>query len=136
LWCPGTPDFDLSKAQHFAMPTGNAWASLVRLEAKTKVEMFLPWSFQRVVSCNTIPLILLCSWKCQRATLRSNFFFLILFITYFPQLHFQCYPKSPPYPSHPLPYTPIPLFLALAFPCTRAYKVCVSNGPLFPVMAY
>jgi hypothetical protein len=26
-------------------------------------------------------------------------------------------------------------FLALVFPCTGAYKVCVSNGPLFPVMA-
>jgi hypothetical protein len=25
--------------------------------------------------------------------------------------------------------------LALAFPCTRAYKVCKSNGPLFAVMA-
>jgi hypothetical protein len=25
--------------------------------------------------------------------------------------------------------------LALVFPCTGAYKVCVSNGPLFPVMA-
>jgi hypothetical protein len=62
------------------------------------------------------------------------FFFIYLFITYFPQLHFQCYPKSPPYPP-PLPYLPIPIFLALAFPCTGAYKVCVSNGPLFPVMA-
>jgi hypothetical protein len=26
-------------------------------------------------------------------------------------------------------------FLALAFPCTGAYKVCKSNGPLFAVMA-
>jgi hypothetical protein len=25
--------------------------------------------------------------------------------------------------------------LALVFPCTGAYKVCLSNGPLFPVMA-
>jgi hypothetical protein len=25
-------------------------------------------------------------------------FFKNIFITYFPQLHFQCYPKSPPYP--------------------------------------
>ena len=56
------------------------------------------------------------------------------FITYFPQLHFQCYPKSPPYP----PPNPLPInspFLALAFPCTGAYKVCKSKGPLFPVMA-
>jgi hypothetical protein len=60
-----------------------------------------------------------------RHFLFSFFFFLI---RYFPHLHFQCYPKSPPYPppSH---------FLALGFPCTGAYKVCKSNGPLFPVMA-
>jgi hypothetical protein len=44
-------------------------------------------------------------------------------------------PKVP----HTLPSTPLPThshFLALAFPCTGAYKVCLSNGPLFPVMAY
>jgi hypothetical protein len=41
-------------------------------------------------------------------------------------------PKVP----HTLPPTPLPThFLALAFPCTRAYEVCKSNGPLFPVMA-
>jgi hypothetical protein len=59
--------------------------------------------------------------------------FVCLFIRYFPQLHFQCYPKSTPYPPTPLPTNSH--FLALAFPCTEAYKVCVSNGPLFPVMA-
>jgi hypothetical protein len=26
-------------------------------------------------------------------------------------------------------------FLALAFPCTGAYKVCNTKGPLFPMMA-
>jgi hypothetical protein len=25
--------------------------------------------------------------------------------------------------------------LALAFPCTGAYKVCNTKGPLFPMMA-
>jgi hypothetical protein len=43
-------------------------------------------------------------------------------------------PKVP----HTLPPTPLPThshFLALAFPCTGAYKVCKSNRPLFPVMA-
>ena len=44
-------------------------------------------------------------------------------------------------PEVPDTLLPTPLlthshFLALAFPCTGAYKVCVSNGPLFPVMAY
>jgi hypothetical protein len=32
-------------------------------------------------------------------------------------------------PTHPLP------LLALAFPCTGAYKVCNTNGPLFSMMA-
>jgi hypothetical protein len=41
----------------------------------------------------------------------------------------------------PIPYaSPAPLpthshFLALVFPSTRAYKVCKTKGPLFPVMA-
>jgi hypothetical protein len=56
-------------------------------------------------------------------------FFFNFFIRYFPHLHFQYYPKSPQYtPTHSH-------FLALAFPCTGAYIVCKSNGPLFPVMA-
>ena len=61
--------------------------------------------------------------------------FFSIFIRYLAHLHFQCYTKSPPYPPTP---TPLPIhspLLALAFPCTGAYKVCVSNGPLFPVMA-
>jgi hypothetical protein len=62
-------------------------------------------------------------------------FFFPFFIRYLAHLHFQCYTKSPPYPPTP---TPLPTHappLALAFPCTGAHKVCVSNGPLFPVMA-
>jgi hypothetical protein len=61
--------------------------------------------------------------------------FFPFFIRYLALLHSQCYTKSPPYPPTP---TPLPIhspFLALAFPCTGAYKVCVSNGPLFLVMA-
>jgi hypothetical protein len=38
-------------------------------------------------------------------------------------------PIPPHSPTHPLPN------LALAFPCTEAYKVCTANGPLFPLMA-
>jgi hypothetical protein len=62
-------------------------------------------------------------------------FFFPIFIRYLPHLHFQCYTKSPPYPPTPTPLPTHSPFLALAFPCTGAYKVCVSNGPLFPVMA-
>jgi hypothetical protein len=35
-------------------------------------------------------------------------------------------PTPPPSHSH---------FLALAFPCTEAYKVCMTKGPLYPLMA-
>jgi hypothetical protein len=72
-------------------------------------------------------------WKCYEYDM--DFFFFPFFIRYLAHLHFQCYTKSPPYPPTP---TPLPTHsppLALAFPCTGAHKVCVSNGPLFPVMA-
>jgi hypothetical protein len=41
-------------------------------------------------------------------------------------------------PLPPPPHAPLPThscFLALAFPCTGAYKVYKTNGPLFPMMA-
>jgi hypothetical protein len=62
------------------------------------------------------------------------FFFFWIFIRYLFRLNFQCYPKRPP---HPPPSTPPPThsdFLALAFLCTEAYKVCKTNGPFFPLM--
>ena len=50
------------------------------------------------------------------------FFFNWVFISFtFPMLS-----QKSPTRSH---------FLALAFPCTKAYKVCTTNGPLFPLMA-
>jgi hypothetical protein len=58
------------------------------------------------------------------------FFKLGIFLVYI----FNAIPKVPhTHPLNPLPtHSP---FLALAFPCTRAYKVCKSSGPLFAVMA-
>jgi hypothetical protein len=38
------------------------------------------------------------------------YFFLTFFITYFPQLHFQCYPKNPPYPLPHFPTHPFPFY--------------------------
>jgi hypothetical protein len=58
------------------------------------------------------------------------FFFFPFFIRCLAHLHFQCYTKSPPYPPTPTPLPAHSPFLALAFPCSGAYKVCVSNGPL------
>jgi hypothetical protein len=36
--------------------------------------------------------------------------FLSFFIRNFPRLHFQCYPKGPPYPPPQSPTHPLPLF--------------------------
>jgi hypothetical protein len=64
----------------------------------------------------------------------SSLFFFPFFIRYLAHLHFQCYTKSPPYPPTPTPLPTHSPFLALVFPCTGAYKVCKSNGPLFLVI--
>jgi hypothetical protein len=65
--------------------------------------------------------------------------FVFLLGIYFNYISNAILKVSHPLP-HPLPYPPTPLpthsyFLALAFPCTEAYKVCTTNGPFFPVMA-
>jgi hypothetical protein len=70
---------------------------------------------------------------CLLVGLRKAVFFIFL-IRIFLNYISNASPKVP----HALPPTHLPThshFLALAFPCTVAYKVCVSNGPLFPVMA-
>jgi hypothetical protein len=51
-----------------------------------------------------------------------NLFFIFL-IGYLFHLHFQCYSKSPPRTPPPTPPPTHSHFLALAFPCTEAYKV-------------
>jgi hypothetical protein len=59
-----------------------------------------------------------------------KYFLLRIFLNYIS----NAIPKVP----HTRPPTSLPThshFLALAFPCTGAYKLCMSNGPLFPVMA-
>jgi hypothetical protein len=50
------------------------------------------------------------------------------FITYFPQLHFQCYPKSPP---SPLPYPPIPIFWPWHSPVLGHIKFACPMGLSF-----
>jgi hypothetical protein len=43
--------------------------------------------------------------------------------------------QKSPIPSPPTLPSPHSHFLALAFPCTEAYKVCKTKGSLFPMMA-
>jgi hypothetical protein len=61
---------------------------------------------------------------CKIMTL--TYYFLNIFYYYvFSSVTFRMLSQKSPIPSPLLPYPPIPHFLALAFPCTGAYKVCV-----------
>jgi hypothetical protein len=76
------------------------------------------------------------STNCHPPEHYYSLFFFQIFSRYFLHLHFKCYPESPLYPpTRPAPPPTHSHFLALAFPCTRAYTVCKTNGPLFPMMA-
>jgi hypothetical protein len=112
------------KYPHIAHPS--SWFSCV-LQISNKIFIMISSIICQVSLAQFLCFFLIVSsYKWMRA--------LFFLIRYFPHLHFQCYPKSPPYP----PPTPLPThshFLALAFPFTGAYKVCKSKGPLFPVMA-
>jgi hypothetical protein len=64
----------------------------------------------------------------------DSFAFLFLFLGIFFIYISNAIPEVP----HTLLPTPLPThshFLALVFPCSEAYKVCKTNGPLFPLMA-
>jgi hypothetical protein len=73
--------------------------------------------------------------KCPDTSSPSLFFLFFIFLLGIFLIYISnAIPKVP----HTLPPTPLLThshFLALALPCTGAYKVCKSNGPLFPVMA-
>jgi hypothetical protein len=62
--------------------------------------------------------------RCMVQHIPHRLTFFSIFIRYLAHLHFQCYTKSPPYPPIPTPLPTHSPFLALAFPCTGAYKVC------------
>jgi hypothetical protein len=58
------------------------------------------------------------------------------FFKLFSLFTFQMLSRKFPIPSpRPAPLRIHSHFLALAFPCTGAYKVCKTKGPLFPMMA-
>jgi hypothetical protein len=64
----------------------------------------------------------------------SSFFqFLVyIFFIYISNAILKVHYTLPPC-TNPLP--PHSHFLAMAFPCTGAYQVCKTKGPLFPMMA-
>jgi hypothetical protein len=59
------------------------------------------------------------------------FLFLNIFIRYFPHLHFQCYPKSPPYPRPPTPLPTHSHFLAWRSPVLGHIKFTCPMGLSF-----
>jgi hypothetical protein len=61
------------------------------------------------------------------------FFYVFLLDIFFIYIS-NAIPKVP-YTLPPAPLLTHSNFLALAFPCSGAYKVCNTKGPLFPVMA-
>jgi hypothetical protein len=66
------------------------------------------------------------------------YFILFYFILFYLGVFFIYISNAIPKVPIPSPLTPLPThshFLALAFPCIEAYKVCKTNGPLFPLMA-
>jgi hypothetical protein len=74
-----------------------------------------------------------CSWLLSHLSslVLYNLFFFHFFITYFLQLHFQCYPKSPPPPPPPLPYPPIPIFWPWLSPVLGHIKFSCPMGLSF-----
>jgi hypothetical protein len=70
--------------------------------------------------------------KMKLTQMVDDFFFKFLLATFFIYIS-NAFPKVPHTPPPPalLPTH----FLALAFPCTGAYKVCKTKGPLFPMKA-
>jgi hypothetical protein len=70
------------------------------------------------------------------------FKFYFIFIRYFPRLHFQCYPKSPPYPppqstTHPLPHfgPGVPLYWGIYSLQVQWASLC-SDGQLGHLLIY
>ena len=71
------------------------------------------------------------SKEIQQLACSNSFLKIFFIITYFPQLHLECYPKSPPYPSPPLPYPPIPIFWPWHSPVLGHLKFASPMGLSF-----
>ena len=70
-------------------------------------------------------------WNHVRVLLLFLKFFYLLFL-----YTFQMLPRKFPRPSpHPAPLPTHSHFLALVLPCTGAYRICKTKGPVLPMMA-
>jgi hypothetical protein len=67
-------------------------------------------------------------WSCKGSI--TTILFFNIFIRYFPHLHFQCYPQSPPYPT-PTPYSPTPTFWPWCIPVLGHIKFASPMGLSF-----
>ena len=74
-------------------------------------------------------------WVIPHCFLKQSFFFKFFLLRIFLNYISNAIPNVPHTLPPPTPLSTHSHFLALAFPCTGAYKVCLINGPLFPVMA-
>jgi hypothetical protein len=79
--------------------------------------------------------VIISSGPCVVFFLNINIYFFPFFHYVFSSITFPMLSQKSPIPSPPTSLPTQSHFLALAFPCTGAYIVCVSNGPLFPVIA-
>jgi hypothetical protein len=120
----------LSHSEHSIVFCSHIWP-LMSFSAQKK----LPWP-----ESTTAPIYgHKCKWSegnvmAHGHSAKQHYFFLNFLLGIFLIYISNAIPKIP----HTHSPTPLPThspFLALAFPCTGAYKVCKSNGPLFPVMA-
>jgi hypothetical protein len=73
-----------------------------------------------------------CSYPLSHLT--SPFFFFFYFYYIISSFTLQMLSQKSHIPPCPLPLPTHSHFLALVFPCTGAYKVCKTRGPLLPMM--
>jgi hypothetical protein len=95
------------------------------------VKVFISFSFQKDHLLGTYGRLKCFPLNAFNVTTCYFFFLLDIFFIYIS----NAIPKVPYTLLCPAPLPTHSRFLALAFPCTGAYKVCNTKGPLFPVMA-
>jgi hypothetical protein len=109
--------------------TSGVSALLLAQKKKNPISGFLPL-YLRVSACRFCPQVCAVGreWPLFKKILLDIFF--IYISNAIPKVPYTLLP-----PPRPAPLPTHSHFLALGFPCTGAYKVCKTKGPLFPMMA-